>query len=577
VIVLKYRAAILALMLAIGVAVSASALQAAPSTGKITGVVTDAAGTPQMGATVLITSAGLLGASNSSELLTNDRGRFSTAALPSGIYSIKVTLAGFLPVVEPDIQVNDSHTTLLEIVLGTVFTSFDKLRRQPDQQISSDEWSWVLRTSAATRPVLRWQDGDVILGPGVGVGTFDHKSAPAERGRLVLTSGSDHPGSISSGADSPATAFAYEYSLGGLGRMLTAGQFSYEGGSQSGGFVTQWLPSNDADSNSVTTLLIRETQLGATGPAYRGMRLSHDSAFELGDHVTIRYGADVLAAALNSSVATSARPRVEMAVRISPTWLSSVMVTTNTWQDAAGPEGTLQATVNQLDEFPTLLRRNNHTVLENGLHEEFAIEHDLTKKASVTASVFHDSSTHTAVFGHGQVSGPDYLPDYFSDVFSYDAGNMSSMGVRLVYQQRLSGNLDMTMIYAYAGALAPNESPVEAQLRNELATQYRVSAAARLTAKIPHTGTKLVTSYRWINGPVVSQQDAYGQSTYHLDPYFSLQLRQKLPSFIPGHAEILADCGNIFAQGYVTLATNDGQVVLVPTYRFFRGGVSFQF
>ncbi len=576
--VLQSRAAFLALMLAIALGVSSSALKAAPSTGKITGVVMDASGTPQMGATVVVTSGGLLGAANTFELLTNDRGRFSTTALPSGIYSIKVTLAGFLPVIEPDIQVNDQHTTLLEIVLGTVFTSFDKLRRQPDQQISSDEWSWVLRTSAATRPVLRWQDGDVILGPGVGVGAFDHKSANSERGRLELVSGSDHPGSISSGADSPATAFAYEYSLGGLGRMLTAGQFSYEGGSQSGGFVTQWLPSNgDADSNSVTTLLIRETQLGGTGPTYRGMRLSHDSSFQLGDSVSIRYGADVLAAALNSSLATSARPRVEMAVRLSPTWQSSVMVTTNTWQDSAGPEGTLQTTVNQLDQFPTLLRRDGHTVLENGLHEEFAVEHDLNKSASLTASVFHDSSTHTAVFGHGQVSGPDYLQDYFSDVFSYDAGNMSSMGVRLVYQQRLSGNLDMTMIYAYAGALAPNESPVEAALRNELATQYRVSAAARLTAKIPHTGTKLVSSYRWINGPVVSQQDAYGQSTYHIDPYFSVQLRQKLPSFIPGHAEILADCGNIFAQGYVTLATNDGQVVLVPTYRFFRGGVSFQF
>jgi hypothetical protein len=201
----------------------------------------------------------------------------------------------------------------------------------------------------------------------------------------------------------------------------------------------------------------------------------------------------------------------------------------------------------------------------------------LTKKASLTASVFHDSSTHTAVFGKGAVSGPDYVSDYFSNVFAYDAGNMNSVGMRLVYQQRLSGNLDMTMIYAYAGALAPNESPVEAALKNELATAYRVSAAARLTAKIPRTGTRLVTSYRWINGPIVSQQDAYGQSTYHLDPYFSLQLRQRLPDFIPGHAEVLADCGNIFGQGYVTLATNDGQVVLVPTYRFFRGGVSFQF
>jgi hypothetical protein len=570
----KYRAVLLAPFFCLAIGVCSSALRAAPNSGKITGLVMDGAGTPQMGATVIVTSAALLH-SASFELLTNDRGRFSTAALAPGIYSIKVTLAGFLPVVEPEIQVNDQHTTLLEIVLGTVFTSFDKLRRAPDQQISSDEWSWVLRTSAATRPVLRWQDGDLVLGPRAG--SFDRQGNSTAHARLELTSGSDHPGSVSNVADSPGTAFAYEYGLGDLGRVLLAGQFSYEGGSQSGGFVTQWVPSGDAGSGSVTTLLIRESQLGAAGPTYRGLRLSHDSAFQLGDRISIRYGADALAAGLNSSFTTALRPRVEMAVRLSPTWLSSVMFTTNTWQDSAGASGTLQATVNQLDEFPTLLRHDGHSALENGVHEEFAIEHDLSKSASLTASVFHDSSSHTAVFGRGAVSGPDYLPNYFSDVFSYDAGNMSSLGMRLVYQQRLTGNLDMAMIYAYAGALAPNESPVEAALKNELATEYRVSAAARLTAKIPRSGTKVVTSYRWISGPVVSQQDAYGQSTYHLDPYFSVQLRQKLPQFIPGHAEIIADCGNIFAQGYVTLATNDGQVVLVPTYRFFRGGVSFQF
>jgi len=578
----KYRAALLALRLclAIGVTIAvtigvcSSALNAAPNSGKITGVVVDGAGTPQMGATVIVTSSQLLN-SASFELLTNDRGRFSTASLPSGAYSIKVTLAGFLPVVEPDIRVNDQHTTLLEIVLGTVFTSFDKLRRQPDQEISSDEWSWVLRASPATRPVLRWQDGDLVLGPRLG--SFDHQGNPTDHVRLELTSGSDHPGSISNVADTPGTAFGYEYGLGGLGRMLMAGQFSYEGGSPSGGFVTQWIPAGDTNADNVTTLLIRESQLGATGPSYRGLRLSHDSAFQLGDQVTIRYGADLLAASLDSSATSAIRPRVQAVVRFTPSWQASAIFTTNTWQDAAGTPGTLQATVNQLDQFPTLLRRDGHSVLENGVHEEFAIEHDLSKSATLTASVFHDSSTHTAVFGHGSVSGRDFLPDYFSDVFSYDAGAMSSAGVRLVYDQRLSGNLDMTMIYAYAGALAPNESPVEASLRNELATQYRVSAAARFTAKIPHTGTKLVTSYRWINAPVVSQQDAYGQSTYHIDPYFSLQVRQRLPGFIPGHAEILADCGNIFAQGYVTLATSDGQVILVPTYRFFRGGVSFQF
>jgi hypothetical protein len=547
-------------------------LAAAPNSGKITGLVVDSAGTPQMGATVVVT-ADQLASNLSFELLTNDRGKFSTAALPAGLYSVKVTLAGFLPAIAQDIQVNNQRTISLEIVLGSVFTSFEKLRRQPDQQVSSDEWSWVLRASAATRPVLRWQDGDVVLG--VRSNHFDN-SQNQDRTRVEFSSGSDHPGSITNVADSPGTAFAYDYGLGDLGRFLVAGQFSYSGSSEAGGFVTQWLPSGDSGSGPVTTLLLRESRLGAAGPSFRGMRMSHDSSLQVGDHLSIRYGADFIAAGLQGTT-TSLRPRGEVAVRFSPTWQASMLVTTNTWQDSSGAPGNLQSTLNQLDAFPTLLLHGGHPVLEDNLHEEIAVEHDLSKKSSITAAVFHDHSSHTAVFGRGAVSGPDYLPDYFSDVFAYDAGELSSIGARLVYQQKLSGNVDMTVIYAYGGVLAPNESPLEAALRNELATQYRVSAAARFTAKIPRTGTKIVSGYKWISGSAVSQQDSYGQSVYHLDPYLSVQIRQKLPGFIPGHAEILADCGNLLAQGYVTLATSDGQVVLVPTYRFFRGGLSFQF
>ncbi|MFZ0523711.1 MAG: carboxypeptidase-like regulatory domain-containing protein [Candidatus Acidiferrales bacterium] len=567
------RALGLGIMFCLGLCAIPAPLVAAPNTGKITGLVVDSAGTPQMGATVVV-SANQLVTGLSFELLTNDRGRFSTVTLPAGLYSVKVTLAGFLPVIEQDIQVSSQHTTLLQIVLGSVFTSFESLRRQPDQEVSSDEWGWVLRASAATRPVLRWQDGDVVLG--VSSNHFDNRQNQQDHTRVEFSSGSDHPGSISNVADSPGTAFAYDYGLGELGSLRMAGQFSYSGTSEAGGFVTQWLPSGDSATGSVTTLLLRESRLGAAGPSFRGLRMSHDSSFQLGDHVSIRYGADFIAAGLQGTT-TSLRPRTEVALRFSPTWQASMLVTTNTWQDSAGAPGDLQSTLNQLDAFPTLLLHGGRPVLEDNMHEELAVEHDLSKKASITAAVFHDRSAHTAVFGRGDVSGPDYLPDYFSDVFAYDAGELSSVGARLVYQQKLSGNLDMTMIYAYGGVLAPNESPVEAALRNELNTQYRSSAAARFTAKIPRTGTKIVSGYKWISGSAVSQQDSYGQSIYHLDPYLSIQIHQKLPGFIPGHAEILADCGNLLAQGYVTLATTDGQVVLVPTYRFFRGGLSFQF
>ena len=83
-----------------------------------------------------------------------------------------------------------------------------------------------------------------------------------------------------------------------------------------------------------------------------------------------------------------------------------------------------------------MLLRAGRPVLEDDLHAEIAVEHDLTKKSSVTAAVFNDHSNNTAVFGHGNYSGPDYLPDYFSDVFAYDAGAMNSLGARIVYQQK---------------------------------------------------------------------------------------------------------------------------------------------
>jgi len=56
-----------------------------------------------------------------------------------------------------------------------------------------------------------------------------------------------------------------------------------------------------------------------------------------------------------------------------------------------------------------------------------------------------------------------------------------------------------------------------------------------------------------------------------------MHLQQPLPSFLAGHMEIEADAGNLLAQGYVPVSTNRGRVILVPSYRCFRGGLSFQF
>jgi hypothetical protein len=549
-------------------------LAAAPNSGKISGLVMDPTGTPQMGATVSISAENLLTFSPA-ELLTNDRGRFSTTTLAPGMYSIKVTLAGFLPAIQQHIQVNDQQTTLLEIVLGSVLSSFEKLRRQPAEQVASDEWIWVLRSASATRSILRWQDGTVIVEGIPNQGEVVQKQAV--HGRLDVTSGSDHPGSVSNFASSPATAFAYDVAVGERGRVYIAGQFSYEGGSPAGGLVAEWVPSGKIGDGPVTSVVVRESELGPNGPIFRGIRMSHDNQLAVNDRVSVRYGSDYVAAGLRNSTA-ALRPRGEVAVQLSPSWQLAALAAMSTWQqNSDGSQAGLQSAMNSLDAFPTLLIRAGRPVFENNLHAEIAVKHALNSNCTVSAAVFHDNSSHTAVFGRGPVSGADFLQDYFSDVFAYDGGRTSSMGARATFHQRWTDNLDTTIVYDYAGVLAPDDDAFEASLRDQLVTRYRQSLAGRVSATVPRFGTKVSVAYKWIGGPAVSHLDPYGESLFHLDPYLNMEIRQQLPSFFPGHMEALADFGNLLAQGYVPVSTGDGRVVLVPSYRYFRGGLSVLF
>jgi len=547
---------------------SALPLASSAHAGKVSGVVVDPSGTPQMGATVLISSEQLVPV-KPVQLLTNDHGRFAASTIPDGLYSIQVTLAGFIPAIEQHVLISEREATRLEIVLGTLFSSFEKLRRQPNEPSGADDWAWVVRSASADRSVLRWQEDPSTSG-GTRSGS-ESGQGQSRRGLIELTSGSDHPGSVSDLADSPATAFVYSFGLGSS-RILMAGQYSYEDEAGSGGMVAAWLPKGDSATGPVTTILVRESHLGPNGPVFRGLRMSHDSQFALGDRVSVRYGAEYVLAGFNGTT-SGMRPRGEMAVQASPDWQVTLALVSEPWQSPSISGDPLEATLNTLDAFPTLLMRDGRPVLENGFHEELGVKRTFAKHADVDVAVFHDRSTHTAVIGRGGTSGADFLQSYTSQAFAYDGGVTSSTGVRVAYRQSLANNLKATLVYAYAGALAPTSDVVTGSLRDSLTTQYRQSLAGGVSATLPHIGTKFTASYKWIGGPVVSQLDPYGESIYQMDPYLSMGIRQPLPY----HMEVMADMGNLLAQGYVPISTSDGRVILVPSYRYFRGGLSLQF
>jgi hypothetical protein len=88
--------------------------QGKPAAGVLAGVVRDGSGTPQMGASVevLPEAVGLLAVH---DFLTNTRGSFRGEELPTGFYTVRVTLAGFLPSIEQHVRISANLTTVVRI------------------------------------------------------------------------------------------------------------------------------------------------------------------------------------------------------------------------------------------------------------------------------------------------------------------------------------------------------------------------------------------------------------------------------------------------------------------------------
>ena len=555
-----------------------AAAQAKPVPGKLAGVVRDSAGTPQLGANVELIAE--TGAAVSRGFLTNTQGIFRGEKLSPGLYTLRVTLAGFLPTLEKHIRVTSNLTTVVRVELESMFASLDQLRRTPSNApVEADNWKWVLRSASAVRPVLEWMDD------GTGIASRVSVESTIPRGprfRLEFTDGARRPTSASSIASSPATAVAYEQSLGGTSKMILAGQMSYDQDAPGGGIATVWLPTGTLGAGPHTALVLREAKLGPGDRTFRGVRIDQGGALALGNRTLLRYGGEYVLIGLGAA-ASSLRPRAELDIRISDDWSTALIFASMPNGPApleasdAQPGGALAAALNELDAFPALLWRAGRPVLQAGKHEELAVERKIGTRGKLQVAGFHDDNRHVAVFGRGDgLPIADFFQDYFSDGFAYDGGSSSSWGTRVAVREKLDGDVELTAVYSFGGALALLDG-ADGSLRDTLRTAQRHSFGASVSAKVPGVGTKVKAGYKWVNGVTVSRVDAYGESLFQFEPYLHLSVRQPLPGFALGRWEAIADCENLLAQGSVAASSRDGHVVLLPAFRTFRGGLSVQF
>ena len=577
---------------ALGVSVSAPPVvaqqsRAKPSSGAagiISGVVKDASGVPQLGATVelLAEAPGVL---VTRQLFTNTQGLFKAENLQPGLYTVRVTLAGFLPAFEKHIQITPNLTTVVRIELESLYASIEQLRRAPtNAPVEPDDWKWVLRSAPGLRPVLQWHEEETDDSSAVIADTGRGR----QLGRIEITSGARRPGSVSNIDSSPATAFAYDQRIDRDNHIVFAGQVNYDEDAPAGGLAAMWLPTGSLQNGPQSTMVLREAKIGPAGLVFRGVRLEQSGSLNFGDNSVLHVGGEYVLVGAGSS-AWNLRPRINWESRLAPNWYVDAMYVSlpadvaysdNPVSDLIdGNSSTILATaLNQLDSFPALLWHDRKPVLENGRHEELSAERKLGGGRGVfQIAAFHDDNTHVALFGKGNdLPGGEYFQDFYSKGFAYDGGSSVSWGTRAALRERITDDLEVTTIYAFSGALVPVTAP-EGPLREALRTLPRHSAALKLTGRVPVTHTRLTAGYKWINGPALSRVDPYGESVYDVNPYLHVGIRQPLPWTVLGRWEANAECDNLLAQGYVSMAMNDGQILLVPSFRSFRGGLSLQF
>jgi len=579
----------------LGFALTASRVGAAEF-GRVSGTVTDTGGNPLMGATVLLTGSGLDaagGIENPVErVLTNARGDFSINHLAPGWYSLQVISPTRLPVFRKGVQVKPNVTTKESFALSDIFSHIRWQDPKPNSHAWGDEWKWILRTSASTRPVLRYAKADKAHKRPAG-------SSPLPVRRLIAVIPGSSLGDALAADPGMGTVVAYLHPLDENSDVLVAGSMSNSpigGTSFAASYRQGILEINQQEISLVVHRMSLQNGLPVALPENsgltdsQGMVLHYTRSRQLSSALTLTAGFEVRY--LNSvQDARTAHPEASLAYRFSPATLLTVSYGTMD----SGQASTLLDRISDLNAFPRISMRNHRPLLEDATHAEVRLDRNLSATSRVEFAAYRDMFSDMAVWGTGSVQNLDNMAAQGNVLLNFggstavlNAGRYHSTGMRVAYERDLGHHTQMGVMYDFGDALgvAPAGGDGEGvslnpeNLASIVRSQFTQAISGKFSVRVPSAKTQVITTYAWMPAGRVTVVDPYGHGRMEFQPFLGVQIRQPLPRIdaLPVRIVALVDVRNLLGQGDIPLAQRNGRpIFLTPAYRTVRGGFAVQF
>lgn len=577
-----------------------------PVTGALLGTVVDAGGTPQMGATVQLLNKyeRIL-----ARTVSSADGHFAFTGLPVDVYSVRVSLASFLPVSRDKIAVKAGVDSVLQIHLASLFSSIELTYTVPTGGMT-DDWKWVLRSSPATRPINRvFAESIPVRGAKIHPQIFSNTRA------MLSVSGGDG-GFLDSDSvfGDLGTGFALTTNFLGKNELQLAGNFGPGGqtGPTTMSLCAIYTPSPSGGLASAPEVTLTMAQFGRFGtqpsggdfetpalasdvPSLRTMSLSFYDTADLLDNIHVEYGMtgeSVEFMQQSSRVSPFARltadlgSRGEVLIAYSdggrPNELTAHQEDKNLLADA--DSANLANAVDAMSRLPLMSERDGHLELERAQDYEMGYKKVIASRTYAVSAFYEDVSN-----GHINVAGDlsdlpagNLLSDGMSLTSSYNIGHYHRTGYVASVNQRLTDTFHVALAYGRMGGFTTaagglnmtGDSP-----RGFLEENDHNVANADVEWRIPLTGTQFIASYGWADAGTFIPRHAFTTQSTYIAPGFNISLRQPIPSpFGPGHFEFTADLRNLLAQGYVPIGTGSGnQMLIVQAPRAIRGGLNFVF